>query len=308
MSLFPGVQLAHEWEGWPERGAPDAYLVEPKYDGYRLSTVIDQHGAITFHCRDAKQPDWAENLGHIRDVIEGLRLRSMMLDGEVMGANWNETSKLLRKRRAFMSAAHKARITQEVKFFMFDVVDLGQLTERVLPRHKGPKTVYDEETWRRRFWLEKLKDDLEDNCFVNEVSIVPQYKAANASVLNILFEELLELEYEGAIVKDPTAPYVFDRSHYWLKMKPHKTIELKIIDSVEEHDKHDQPKNALGAFVCEDENGVVIQVGGGYTRKQRQDFWRCAAQMVGRTIEVKVQDSSVAKARHPQFLRIRDDK
>src|SRR5688572_24231398 len=107
MTKYIGCQLAEEYKGWPE--GQQSYLVEPKFDGYRLTAIVNDNGTVTYHCRDEGQPSWVENLLHFTDeiltVMESSGLTSLMLDGGVMAANWNETSKLLRRQRKNMDAA-----------------------------------------------------------------------------------------------------------------------------------------------------------------------------------------------------------
>jgi ATP-dependent DNA ligase len=141
MIKFPGCQLAHEWKGWPVNG-PSYYHVEPKLDGFRLLALCDVDG-ITYHCRGEDTPGWAEHLEHITTALNRLRNDSeseqfIMFDGEIMAASWNETSKLLRRKRSAMSADLKERIVSEVRFSVFDMVYLDQL-EYVAPLRKAAK-------------------------------------------------------------------------------------------------------------------------------------------------------------------------
>src|SRR5262245_41133967 len=110
-----GCQLASQWSGWPD--GIDHVIVEPKVDGYRLNAVVEPGGRVVLRCREAEPPTWIEHLDHVAQAIADLGLGpGIMLDGEVMAENWNETSKLLRTYRASMDDDDRERICREVKF------------------------------------------------------------------------------------------------------------------------------------------------------------------------------------------------
>jgi len=299
---FPGCQLADAYETWPD---VSVVAIEPKLDGYRLCIVVSESGEITVHCRDAKAPSWAANVQHIVDEIAAQphRFRGCMLDGEVGASTWGRTSQLLRKKDAAKDPAFWAQVVSEIKFTVFDFVWLqstwGQ--RKLGPRSRNLTNVGEAGFAARRSVLLGI---LSEAGLVHTRPVV-QHFAKSETELHSLFDEFIELGYEGAIVKLLDAPYAFDRSPYWLKMKPFKSVDLRIVDFLEGKGRH---VGRLGAFICEDDKSQRIRVGGGLTDEMRDTYWARRAELVGASIEIKCQDDDVATARHPVFVRFREDR
>jgi len=107
--------------------------------------------------------------------------------------------------------------------------------------------------------------------------------------------------YEGIIARNPNYPYQRKRSTGIMKWKPTKKDEYKIVDTLEEHDKHGQPKGTLGAFIVTDGN-ESFQVGTGFTEDQRQAYWNMRDMIPGRTCVVQYQHiTSKGVPRFPVF-------
>lgn len=293
--VFPGCQLAAEYKKWP--GVTVG--VEPKLDGYRLNAVIVS-GKVTFYCRNSEPPAWGANLEFIADELLAMGFDDCMVDGEIMADDWNATGII---RRKTLSTEQRALLEEKVKFWVFDLVQfdriekqkVGRLIKNVDPLPYSERRVRLYDRW----------------CGVNPYSIrlAPMYYANTEAELHDSYERLIRDGHEGAMVKLLDAPYVMDRSSGWQKMKPTKTVEMKITDCVEGTGKY---VGMLGAFTCVDERGVQVSVGTGLVDAQRTQFWVDREQMVGKIIEVKSQDlgggACTATARHPVFVRVREDR
>jgi len=116
--------------------------------------------------------------------------------------------------------------------------------------------------------------------------------------------------FEGIMLKDPSAPYELKRSHAWLKIKPTITVDLEVIDFEEGTGKN---VGKLGALVCEGvDNGkaIKVNVGGGFSDEQRDDFWQAQSLVKGTIAEVLAdavtqnQDGTYS-LRFPRFVRFR---
>jgi ATP-dependent DNA ligase len=285
---FPGSQYAGDYEGWPEDR--ETMIVEPKLDGYRLSCVVDGFGKVSFHCREDEEPGWAENLGHLREALGSVRpFRSSMVDAELQATTWNETSHLVRRKRANMSDELKEQCRTQLKLHIFDLVPLEKPPSvYTLPRRRKPTEIIAMPFRARRQKLEAAFTSMPGDA-LSVLRLVPQFT-----------------EYEGAMVKDPTAPYALDdRTPWWLKLKPMISVDMVITGVVEGLGKH---VGRLGALVCIDSKGRTVSVGGGFTDEQRENLWRRQKDLPGMEIEVKIQKSDVATARHPVFMRFRNEK
>jgi DNA ligase-1 len=146
--------------------------------------------------------------------------------------------------------------------------------------------------------IPQLEVDLDS--YVGEV----QFKAYN--------QEMIDGGFEGIMIKDPKATYVCDRSVAWLKQKPYIEVSLTVT-GFEEGTGINEGK--LGAFICEgEENGknIVVNVGNGYSKEERQEFWDSKEASIGQIVEVRAdaitqdQDSiDTWSLRFPRFLRFR---
>lgn len=297
--MYRGQQKAEVWEAWK---TGTRWTLEPKFDGYRLSVIITNEGIVSYHCKEAEQPIWAENCTHIGDALLGLGKRGVMFDGEAMAKNWGETSSLLRRKRSLMDEETKRRVRDEVRFHCFDMVDLTAVSTHKLP---GKRKTFSMAMTPLRERYAALQDELE--CYPGRVvRLVPQIVVTNDDELQAAYADLLAQGYEGGMAKDLDGPYVFDRSPFWLKLKPWKDIELTVIEAVEGVGKH---AGRLGAFTCRTDEGVIASCGGGFSDKQREDYWRLwladPSAIVGLRFEAKVQDSDVSATRHCNFKRER---
>ena len=79
------------------------------------------------------------------------------------------------------------------------------------------------------------------------------------------------------------SPYESKRSKNLLKVKVMQTCDLRIIDYIEGEGRN---AGRLGAFVV-DYKGNSLKVGGGYTDKQREEYWRRKDELIGRVITVQ---------------------
>lgn len=296
-----GYQAANGYVSWPND--VEYLIVEPKLDGYRLTAMVDVDGKVTMHCGEPTEPVWAENLGHIREAITELGLRSCLLDGELMGTTWNQTSSLVRRKRSLMTEETKAKIVADLKFHVFDFVPLDRGTQVItLPRRRKASTVVPVPLVERRAMLAEILARHSGNVLQQLTS----FEARSETELHQIFDELCEMDFEGAMAKVPTAPYALnDRVDFWLKLKPWKTVEMKVTGSVIGEGKH---AGRLGALTCVDEKGQVVAVGGGFTDAQRDELWAKRDQLIGLEIEVRIQVCDVATARHPVFVRFREDR
>lgn len=143
---------------------------------------------------------------------------------------------------------------------------------------------------------------------VSEISHEFDLRGKNIKVLEQIwcksYEELLQLEsvaltngYEGLIARDPSGLYKHGRctpkSQTLVKVKRFEDDEALII-GVEElmhnaniqtkgvfgnserssHKENLVPMDTLGALVCQTKDGVVFNIGTGYTQKMRDGVWQ----------------------------------
>jgi len=127
------------------------------------------------------------------------------------------------------------------------------------------------------------------------------------------FQEIIKRGGEGTIVKDGTKPWKDGKPPYQIKLKFEFECEMKIIDF-----KPGTPgskfENALGAFICESEDGLVKCDPSGIAEDLRFEIWENRDKYKNKIITVKCnglsksKDSQYYSLLHPRFVKFREDK
>jgi DNA ligase-1 len=250
------------------------WIVEPKYDGMRC-VAIKRDGVVTFKSRNDKE---VFNVDIIKQELESLPVNNIVLDGELLSSNWNDTISIVHTQ-----TVHPNKDT--LKFYVFDTLlvsdlDSKKLNETLLNRKSRIKEVVSE-----------------------HIIEVPYYLIETYIQLKKLYSGFLEQGFEGVVLKDTLSKYEQKRSKKWLKLKPEQTYDLEVIGVIEGLGRH---VSRLGALICL-HHGIKIKVGSGFTDEQRDKFWN--TKIVGKTIEVKCQEETKnGYLRFPVFVRVRSDK
>jgi len=299
---FHGVQGAEDYDGFPKGYA--YMFAEPKFDGYRLASVIVD-GVVTFYCREPKPVMWGANLDHIRNELLELGFDNCMVDGEVMANDWNKTGII---RLGCGSKGYKrpsdevlAEIHRETKYYVFDWVDLTKVMH-VENRQKKMVPIFPMPLEARQAELATYLRGAE---LTDILRPVQSERVTSEAELQAAYQRALTQGYEGLILKFPASLYAFMKNKCWRKLKPHETIELQVVEVVEGEGKH---RGRLGALRCVKKDGTEVSVGTGWNDPERERVYRERAQIPGKIIECEIATSAAAKARHPAFKRWREDR
>lgn len=304
-----GCQLATNCEGRPEMKG--VKRLEPKLDGVRVLMMIfpgdkisSPASAISFS-RNGKA---FENFSHIENqILKELPIllslannnfsEGFILDGEVVGNSFQE---LMRQAR------RKENVSVEDSIFnVFDIIPMSDFR----------RGYWNAQLFKRLEILEKMRpvfDTLGNVELLPHIMVDLDY-AEGHDQLNRYAKDMVNLGYEGIMIKDVGAPYVCKRSTDWLKWKPTITVDLEVM-AVEEGTGRNVGR--LGALVCagiDDGKFITVNVGSGYSDEDRVDYWNNSDHVIGRTAEIlcdavtQNQDGSYS-LRFPRFVRFRDDK
>lgn len=291
-----GCQLAaREMPSVDELSYP--IVVEPKYDGVRCITVIDEHGVVSLYSRNGKQ---FENFAEIEEAIACLGLRGRVLDGEIIGQDHANQYK------GVMARARGHRGTNDhipVVYQLFDTITLDVFEGR------RPSVA----AWgdRRSALEEFIKRASLFGIERGLLELAPYSVVGKPEELQAVYEQYVARGFEGVIVKDPSKPYELKRSKSWRKLKPMDTADLTVIDSVEGEGKY---ASTLGALIVEGEHlGKMIRtkVGSGFDDATRNDLWHDRQSLLGRLAEIRYQEITIADGsefyslRFPVFVRFR---
>ena len=262
--------------------------VEPKLDGLRC-VAVKHNGEVTMFTRNGTV---LETLPKIKSLLEAASWDEFILDGEVMGSDWNESASVVMSHK-------KGKDDSNMIFHVFDALHF-------LDWHSQDSHF-----------------DLEDRVELVAELVAQVGSAAIVQVPGRLVNDKDELltayvadtdaGYEGIMVKDLFAPYVFKRSANIRKMKPVATYEGVIVGHCE--GKRGSKREGLwGGFEVALPNGVVTRVAGGFTDKMKAEVNVDPTAWIGRIIEMEGQPDPLTedgltkdgKVRFPVFIRERD--
>ena len=179
---------------------PGDWIVETKFDGYRLMTRIEK-GKATLVTRGGH--DWTKKLASLAAAIESLGIGSAWLDGEIVVMNATGVPDFNALQNA-IDSSHAG----DIDYFVFDLPFFDGHDLRKLP------------LLSRRAALREIVEASGSE----RVRLSQSFDASPARML----EAAKQMGLEGIILKRPDAPYVSARTETWLKLKCQARQELVI--------------------------------------------------------------------------------
>jgi DNA ligase-1 len=287
------VMLAHDGQNH-ESKITGKKLVEPKLDGVRVLTVVDYESrTVTMYTRNGKE---LVNFPHIVKAFEDNMDnwgRSYCFDGEVVSSSF----------QALMKEVHRKENAQaqDARLMLFDIVPLTEFKAGASVMGQKRRSAFLRENFSKLFADSGCIDiiaqrEFDLDVFTDEIEFKDYNKQAVAE------------GFEGIMIKDPNGKWEGKRSVAWLKQKPFIEVSLAVIETEEGTGRN---VGKMGALVCEGtEDGKLIRVnvGSGFTDKDRDEFWQCKVD--GQVIEVRAdaitqnQDGTYS-LRFPRFMRFR---
>lgn len=315
------------------RTIQEPMYVEPKYDGIRAVFVPQENGRVLAFSREGKP---LFNTERLCELVAGSDNDKIVLDGELFYRDFHTTQSITSTQTEHSDAG-------KLQFFVFDAIPLddwnAQLSTIPLFRRKEvlravvddingferpPKPTPDEIKVRLEKAAQQIKvtgvqippeleEPVDDPTW--PVQFVPCKLIGTNAAAEAFYRKCVEAGYEGLILKEYAAPYIFKRSKTWMKMKPSHDADLEIIGAYEGDDRL---VGSLGGIVVKgsvtyNSRPYKIQsnVGSGFTDKQRAQLWEehQRSELVGRIAEINFQEPDIDGAlRFPVFKRLRDDR
>jgi len=257
--------------------------VEAKLDGLRLIAVKNR-GDVSLFTRSGTP---IETLPRIVQAIKNLEADNIVLDGEVMGEDWNESASVV------MSSKSK-KDDSTMRYHVFDCVNFEDWQQQKSETHYCARLLD----------ISMIVGDVQGTPF----RYVKSTTAKDETELREFYNECLAEGYEGVMLKRLDTPYQWKRTDAILKMKPVATEEGVIVGW---HEANEKTKRAgqFGGFHVLTKNGVVTKVGGGYTDAQKKQIQEEGPDTyIGRIAECEHQPPFTVdgKMRFPVFSRFRD--
>lgn len=251
------------------------YIVQPKYDGVRCRAIPIQDnsgGCILL----SSEENIIYSVPHLNTIIGGLNLKSE-LDGELYchGMSFEQIVSITSR------TVNLHPDYQRIQFHCFDIVN-------------------DQPQMKRSLIIENLRN------LNPHIVVAPFWVCVNLEDVMRVYDKLMELGYEGIIVRHAQAPYETKRSLCVMKFKAKKEDDYEIIGVVEEYDKDRNPKDRLGALICRSGDGNIFNVGTGFSDEHRHQLWRGKEELPGKVAKVKYQHLTDGKKvpRFPVFVEI----
>ena len=301
-------QLATNCEGRPEMKG--IKRLEPKLDGVRMLLMVIPGASegLTTICFSRNGKTF-ENFTHIEDQIRDNWLKlvrkaatsnlsmGFVLDGEVIGNSFQELMRQARRKTGVQA--------EDSVYNVFDIL---------------PLEAFREGHWNKQ--LEKRIRILDDMRPIIDtmpnVELLPHIMvdldtAAGKDQLERYAKDNVNAGFEGIMIKEMQAPYICKRSTDWMKWKPTITVDLEVVGMEEGTGRN---VGRLGALICsgiDDGKEITVNVGSGFSDKDRDDYYLNRNIILGRTAEVMcdiiTQNSDgTYSLRFPRFVRFRDDK
>ena len=171
------------------------WLVETKFDGYRLMARVDQGKAQLF---TRGGHDWTAKMKSLAAAIEALGIDSAWLDGEIVVMNEAGVPDFNALQNAMDTSSSDA-----ILYFVFDLPFHGGRDLRRVPLRA------------RRALLAEVVGRGANGGGVERIRLSQTFPATPAQML----EAARAMQLEGIILKRPDAPYVSQRTETWLKLK-----------------------------------------------------------------------------------------
>lgn len=251
---------------------PLSIIAQPKIDGHR--------------CTYQKGKLWSrggKEIVSVPHILEQLREADAPdgLDGElwVPGCTHQQVSTLTR-------CQYVPPGSRKVQYHIFDVISDKPFIDRIE-------------------WINTWELTVRGlNIFVVNTTMIPVDKIEDK------LREYIACDWEGIILRNPTAPYQHKRTSDLMKIKPNEQDIYLIQGYTEEMSINYKPKGTLGSLECvpvNDVEGERFNVGTGFTRQQRHTYWSERESLIGRLITVKYQYLTERGVPcHPVVMEIQD--
>lgn len=262
-------------------------FVEPKLDGLRL-IAIKENGKVTLYTRNGSLINTLPSITKILEDAENYD--DIVLDGEIMGESWNESASVV------MSHKHNKDDSNMI-YNVFDIVFL----------ENWRKQEFDLSFEDRRFNLESVVNNLIKS---DKIKLVPSTLINNENELRNFYIKYLNENFEGVMLKDSNAKYVWKRSKAIMKLKPVSTHEGIIVDWIEGK-RGTKREGMFGGFTVLFPNGVTTNVASGFNDKLKAEIQlEGPDSYVGTIVECEAQPpfTDEGRLRFPVFVRIRNQK
>lgn len=273
-------------------------IVEPKLDGVRCITMIDEEGNITYFSRKGKE---FFNFNKFDRELKSLKLKGVVLDGEVVSPEDFQVLMTCVRRKKDLPT------DLDINYVIWDIIPLIDFKNQVAQKEsilERRSKLFKKIHSRKRNTIKSIHHDI----------------AHSEEEVTDLFNYHLRKGYEGILIKQNSTivlpaigktkqknlnTYEYKRSRNWIKMKPVNDVDLKIVGFEEGEGRH---KGRLGAIIV-NHKGKKVNVGSGFSDSERTRIWKNKKKYKGKVVEIAYQEETKdGSLRFPVFKGMRFDK
>ncbi len=282
-------QLAQDSDSHKKKLTGKKFL-EVKLDGVRVISVLYPDGRVDFFSRNGKELVNFRNLqNELSKCIKTNPINSaIVLDGEVVSKNFQELMKQIHRKSTVQN--------DDATLYLFDILTFENFKSGI------EKKKYFERIKHLENWFDRNMRTL-DKIKLIEKSLVDLDTDDGKNIFKQFNTKAIIDGYEGIMIKDPDSFYECKRSTTWLKLKPVIEISLEVTNFEEGTGRN---KGKLGALIAEgEEDGKFfkLNIGSGFSDKQREDFWQSRKSLIGKIIEVRA--DSISKSQEGENWSLR---
>jgi len=264
-------QLAHDSANHESKVA-GRKLIEVKLDGVRVITIVYPDGRVDQFSRNGKELLNFELVKQQISTVAGSFTEPMVLDGEIMSSSFQDLMKQVHRKSNVKA--------NDAVLNLFDVLPLKDF------EHGKCKTPQIKRSEYLQKWFEAHEDQL-PNVTVLAHEEVDLDTAEGKKRFKEINAKAIAGGYEGIMIKEPNAVYECKRTVSWLKLKPFIEVSLTAIAVEEGTGKN---VGRMGAVVFEGEDDgrlITVNVGSGWSDKDRDEIWRDRDAVIGEVGEVR---------------------
>ena len=282
-------QLAQDSDSHKKKLTGKKFL-EVKLDGVRVISVLYPDGRVDFFSRNGKELVNFRNLqNELSKCIEINPIDSaIVLDGEVVSKNFQELMKQIHRKNTVQN--------DDATLYLFDFLTFESFKSGI------EKKKYFERIKHLENWFDRNMRT-SDKIRLIEKKLVDLDTDDGKNFFKKFNTKAIIDGYEGIMIKDPDSFYECKRSTTWLKLKPVIEISLEVTNFEEGTGRN---KGKLGALIAEgEEDGKFfkLNIGSGFSDKQREDFWQSRKSLIGKIIEVRA--DSISKSQEGENWSLR---
>lgn len=311
-----GCQLAHPYEKYADKLKGKEFVLTQKLDGHRCIVFIEGDNAAFFTRKGIEMAGLDTLAKHAVLLAKEFDTdMPVVLDGELLlevdgtidvGDLFRSTSKAIRDEKADKSG---------LRFNMFDWLPLpeflrGNSDLDYGQRRHGMELAYGNYAESLSIRVSNSGGDPKSKTYSPRIKLVKSlYRGEDLEMITELQRKVDEEGWEGLMLNLVDGFYLTKRTSSLLKIKKFFNADILVKDVYEGTGEN---KGRLGGVVAQFKD-FEVQVGSGFSKEERVNFWNDPSLIIGKIIDVQYfEESSNQKGgkglRFPTYKSLRSDK